>query len=94
VNPRARDLASTFLAALASIGPGARGASVHEFMSWTLVQIQMATDEALQALAEDRGLDERGIERTDVLWWRQAAGRWPGLRIVARGPNHEGAPPS
>ncbi len=91
---RALDLATTFLGALASIGPTARGASVHKLLTTTILQVEMASDDALDVFAEDRGLAERTIVQGSGIWWRRAAGRWPGLRIVARGPNHEGAPPS
>jgi hypothetical protein len=94
VNIRANDLVVVLLGVLGSIGPAALGVSVHRFLTWDLVQILMATDDDLRALAEDRGLDERTIQRADAVWWRQAAGRRGRARVVARGPNHEGPPPS
>ena len=94
MNVRALDLVILILGVLESLGPAAFGVSVHRFLTWDLIQIDLATDDALHELAEDRGLDERTIRQTDAFWWRQAAGRRGRARMVARGPNHEGAPPS
>lgn len=94
MNVRAQDLVVLLLSVLGSIGPGALGVSVHAFLTWDLVQIYMATDDALRVVAEERGLDERTTERTGSVWWRQAAGRHGRARVVARGPNHSGSPPS
>ena len=94
MNVRADDLVVVLLGVLGSIGPCALGVSVYRFVTWDLVHIYMATDDALRVVAEDRGLDERTIARTDTIWWRQAAGRRGRARVVARGPNQEGPPPS
>ena len=94
MNTRAHDLVVLLLGVLGSLGPGARGISVYRFLTWDLVRILMATDDDLRTLAEDRRLDERTIQRTDSIWWLQAAGRRGRARVVARGPNHEGLPPS
>jgi hypothetical protein len=93
MNTRAHDLVALMLGVLGAIGPGARGASVHTFLTWDLVEILIATDDDLRALAEDRGLAERTIVEAGEVWWRQAAGRCGRARVVARGPNHEGPRP-
>jgi hypothetical protein len=94
MNTRALDLVVLMLGVLGAIGPSALGASVHRFLTWDLVEILMATDDDLRALAEDRELDERTIVEADEVWWRQAAGRHGRARIVARGPNKHGPPPT
>jgi hypothetical protein len=42
VNVRARDIAVVLLGALRSLGPGARGVSVHELLTWPLLRIAVA----------------------------------------------------
>jgi hypothetical protein len=93
VNTRAHDFVVLMLGVLGAIGPSTLGASVHRFLTWDLVQIVMATDHDLRALAEDRGLDERTIVKAGEVWWHQAAGRRGRAHVVARGPNHQGPPP-
>jgi len=91
---RAHDLATLALGLLESIGPQARGVCVYRGLVQAIVRIELATDEALDAVAEDRGLRDRVIvmERRPAIWYRRASARWPDLWMVARGPNHPGAP--
>lgn len=95
MNQRALDLSVILRGHLASLGSAARSLSVHEFASWTLVRIDVATDEALAALAEDLGLEEARIQRQPRhrFWWREALSRIDGLLIVGVGPYHAGRPP-
>jgi hypothetical protein len=93
---RAHDLGTLALGVLESVGPAAvRGLCVYRGHVRAIVRLDVATDDALEAVAEDRGLGERAIVvlASLGLWYRRASGRWPTLWMVARGPNHEGPPP-
>ena len=57
MNRRAFDLAVSLRSQRASVGPGVRSLSVHEFLSWTLIQIGVVSDDPLQVLAVDLGLE-------------------------------------
>lgn len=91
---RARDLEVVLVGVLASIHPAARGVAVFRGLTQAIVRIDVGSDEALAAVAEDRGLDDEAIvvRRRPATWHRRATGRWPGLVIEVRGPTHEGAP--
>ena len=96
-DPAAADRARDLLAALAGVLgmiPGGIAIALHNFAPRPLIRILLATDQALDALAVNRALGERVIMGAEGAWWREARGTWPSLRIVARGPGHEGAPPA
>jgi len=93
---RARDLATIALALVESVGPAARGLCVYRGLARVIVRVDLATDDALAAVAEDRGLRDRAIivERRPAIWYRRASGRWPTLWLTATGPRHAGSPPA
>ena len=84
------------LGVLESVGPATRGPCVYRGLGRAIVRIDVATDEALAAVVEGRGLRDRAIivDRRPAIWYRRASGRWPTLWIFATGPRHPGAPPS
>jgi hypothetical protein len=94
MNQRALALAEGLRHQLAALGPGVRSVSVHEFLSWTLIQVGVATDDALRALAADLGLAQARTAQRGRIWWREASSKGDGLLVVAAGPHHEGTPPA
>jgi hypothetical protein len=92
---RAHDLGTLALGLLESVGPATVRLSVYRGLARAVVWLDVATDDALEAVAEDRGLCERAIVvlASRELWYRRASGRWPTLWMVVRGPNHEGPHP-
>jgi hypothetical protein len=92
---RAHDLLAALLGVLGTLGPHAVAVSVHRLQPRPLVRCLLASDQALDAVAEDRALGERAVRGAAGGWWREARGTFtgPDVVIVARGPSHGGAPP-
>jgi hypothetical protein len=92
VNQHALYLGVELEARLASLGPGARGMSVHRFLTFTLVQIIAATDGVLQNIIADLGLNAPQQETAEEWWQWLSRSEKAGLHVVVTGPRHPGPP--
>ena len=93
MNRRALDLAAALRGRLASLGPGARSVGVESISGWTIVKVSVIDDAALEAVADDLGLDLARTLRRGRTWYRQVSAVEDGLIVIAAGPHHEDASP-
>lgn len=95
MNAHAFELTVTLRAILAAL-PGATAVSIHATVTWTLVLITAASDEAVGTLGDTLGLGAPEIRIGIGRWWRRATAERDGgaLRVEVAGPHHRGAPPS
>jgi hypothetical protein len=90
---RALDLVAVLGGQLAALGPGVRSLSVDSISGWTIVKVSVLDDAALQAVADDLGLDLARTLRRGRTWYRQVSAIEDELIVLAAGPHREGTPP-